>query len=131
MFFNDLNEGIECTISKFTEDTKLGGNVCLLKGRKALQRNLDRLDSWADVNCVWLNKAKYQDLHLGHNNSRQHYRLGAEGMESCLVEKDLGMLVDSQLIISWKCAQVTKKANGILSCTRSNVPSRARTLYFE
>ncbi|GAB0176430.1 cAMP-dependent protein kinase inhibitor alpha [Grus japonensis] len=120
-----MDSGIECTLSKFADDTKLccGHHA----GRRdAIQRDLDRLQRWACVNRVKFNKAKGKVLHIDRDNPKHSYRLGGEWIKSSPEEKDLGVLADEKLNMSRQCALAAQKANHILGCIKRSVTSRLR-----
>ncbi|KAK4812979.1 hypothetical protein QYF61_002806 [Mycteria americana] len=108
MFINDIDSEIECTLSKFADDTKLSSAADTPEGQDVIQRDRDKLEKWACANFMRFNKAKCRVLHLGQGSPQFQYRLGDYVIESSPAEKDLG------------------KANHTLGCIQSSVASRSR-----
>uniref|UniRef100_A0A803TYM4 Reverse transcriptase domain-containing protein n=1 Tax=Anolis carolinensis TaxID=28377 RepID=A0A803TYM4_ANOCA len=128
IFINDLDEGLEGTIIKFADDTKLGEIANTPEERSTIHR-------WTETNKMKFNRDKCKILHFGRKNGMQRYRMGDDAwLDSSMCEKDLGVLVDNKLNMSLQCDAAAKKANGILACINRGIASRSREvmlpLYF-
>ena len=129
IFISDTDSGVKRTLSKYADETKLWSAVGTPGGQDDIQRDLDRLEQWAQVNFMRFNKARCKVLHTGCGNPHCQYKLGHERMEHSLAEKDLAVLVDCQLDMSQQCALTAQKANHILGCIKRSVASRTRELF--
>ncbi|PKU45149.1 rna-directed dna polymerase from mobile element jockey-like [Limosa lapponica baueri] len=102
----------------------LCGEVDTSEGRATLQKDLDKLEEWANKNLIKVNKYKCKVLHLGKHNPGVKHMLGSTRLGSSSVEKDLGVLVDNKLNMSGQCAAAAKKAKGMLGCINKGITSR-------
>ena len=99
IFSDELDSGIECTLSNFANDTKLRGGEDLPEGSEALPRDLDKLNHWAELNGMDP-LAKCWVLCFGYNNPMQCCRLRAEWPDDC----ERGCWLDAWLNMSQQCA---------------------------
>ena len=64
IFINDLNEGVQGMLVKFADDTEVGRIANTLEDRNKIQKDLDRMEHWAESNRMKFNRDKCKVLQL-------------------------------------------------------------------
>ena len=119
---------IECTLSEFAYNTKLGGRVDLHEDSKTLHRDLHRLECSAESSCKKFSQEKCQFCTLVPTAPHKATGLGQSGWKAACWGSTLRVQVDRWLSMSHPCARVAKKANSIVSGIRNSVASRTRAV---
>ena len=114
IYINDIDIGLLSKVSKFADDTKLGANVSSPEGVQQLQADLQKLGEWSEKWQMPFNLGKCKVMHIGHANPRSNYSLLGSDIEATDLEKDLGVLISSDLKFSKQCTEVEKKAQRLL-----------------
>ena len=99
----------------FADDTKLYRSVSQASDVHLLQADLNALIGWSERWQLPFNCEKCKALHLGRRNENHVHDMGGTQLTQALVEKDLGIQVDSQLKFREQAAAAISKASRILS----------------
>ena len=113
---NDIDRIVELItlLLKFADDTKLAQVIRDDESRRTLQEALNALMAWAERWGMAFNTAKCKVMHVGRANPRYEYHMGGQPLSKTELERDIGVLVNSNLKPSDQCCKAAKTANSVL-----------------
>ena len=112
IYINDMPEVISNSCKLFADDAKIFGDVS--KQEINLQSDIDKLYDWSVTWQLPLNIEKCKCLHIGRRSRAISYNLNGFDLENVTTQKDLGIIVDSELKFHLQTDAAVKKANRIL-----------------
>jgi len=114
IYINDIDVGMVSRVAKFADDTKLGASVSNPDNIKTLKLDLIKIAEWSERWQMPFNLDKCKVMHIGHANQRANYSMLDHDIEKTNLEKDLGVLISSDLKSTKQCIEVEKKAQRLL-----------------
>ena len=120
IYINDLPDVVESACKLFADDTKLYRQVRNQDDRELLQKDLESLMVWSDKWLMPFNENKCKSLHLGKANIKTQYSMGGIPISQVEQEKDLGVIIDSQLKFHNHTSAAINKATRILAMIKKS-----------
>ena len=124
IYINDLDQGLLSRISKFADDTKVGINAKDVSEVKQGQDDLKKIGKWSQDWQMPFNLEKCKVMHVGQGNSKERYELLGKELKTCDEEKDLGVVITSDLKSSRQCIEAEKKAQKVLGYIKRQFTTR-------
>ena len=134
IFINDLDEAIKkadpkTIVYKFADDTKLGRIVNSEEDAVAFQSAIDSLVEWCENWGMTLHPQKCKGLHFGNKNKLAEYNIQGNTVEKSIVERDLGVLISTDMKFSNHVKWITSKANAVLARIKRTVLYRDKVIF--
>jgi ribonuclease P/MRP protein subunit RPP40 len=98
-----------------------------VEDRDAFQAGIKGLEEWSREWQMLFNIGKCHILHVGRNNPRFKYTMDGKELVEVEQEKDVGVIIASNLKPSAQCAKAAKKANQVLGQLARAVTYRGKT----
>ena len=115
IYINDLPENLTSTVYLFADDTKIFNVIRNKEDQKSLQKDLQEIEKWTDKWLLKLHPEKCKSMHIGKNSPDMNikYNLMGHELEKVNEEKDIGVIVDSNLNFEKHICEKIKKANSM------------------
>ena len=117
IFINSAPSDISSSVKIFADDIKIWRTLHDIDDHATLQRDIDTLFRWSEVNLLPLNPLKCAHMPLRHS-PQSTYTLNGVPIPVVSTQKDLGVLMSSSLSSSLHCAAIAKKASRNLGLLR-------------
>lgn len=126
IFINDLDKNVLSNISKFADDTKIGGKAQNDFDAQQIQLDLNKVAAWSEKWQMKFNVDKCKVMHIGHHNPKHEYFMAGKKLIPVTEEKDLGVIISSDLKSSKQCNDASKKANKMLGMISRTISFRTK-----
>ena len=112
----------------YADDSKLIGPANTPSARQSLQTDLNHMCSWVKRWLLEFNAEKCKVIHFGHNIPQQQYLMTQNPgshhiLEHVQEERDLGVIVDSQLKFSSHSQKISANASRALGIIKTALPA--------
>ena len=138
IFINDLPLEVLSPLSLFADDSKIFTRIVTNKkntkwtgfdGQGALQRDLTKVQKWAEKWKMEFNIGKCKIMHIGKKNPKNVYVMGGTELETTRAERDLGVTIDDQLDLGKHIKSIVAKANRMLGLIRISFACLDKTMF--
>ena len=128
IYINDIDDCIVNKLSKFADDTKLLGVVSNAEQIDSLRKDLCNLYSWSQDWLMLFNVEKCHVIHFGSSNMKASYVLNGETLSVATEERDLGIIVSSDLKVAKQCAKSISTANRVLGMISRTITNKSKQI---
>ena len=126
IYINDILDNISSDGLLFADDAKIFRAIACKEDSLKLQDDIARLEEWSDKWLLKFHPDKCHLLTLGKIENIMYchrYQVGGTEIDHTFEEKDLGVVIDSELTFADHIVQKVKKANSIVGIIRRSFAS--------
>ena len=119
VYINDLLDGLQSKGKLFADDVKIYATIRGIEDSHQLQSDLNRLEEWSKKWLLKFNGEKCKVMSFGARNPKHDYTLDGAKLTHSDQEKDLGVLVTTDLKPSAQVSRAAACANSMLGRLRA------------